>query len=94
MTISLSDDARAQSIASIKRYFADELDQDVGDLKAGLVLEFFLKEIAPSVHNAAIGDAQAFLRERLDDLDGVCTVQEFGYWKGPGVKRRSPSRSP
>lgn len=88
MTLSLSDDARRKSIASIKRYFAEELELDIGDLKAGLVLEFFLKEIGPSVHNAAIGDAQAFLRDRLEDIEGVVGVQEFGYWKGPGVKRR------
>jgi hypothetical protein len=42
MTISLSDDARKQSIASIKRYFAEEIEQDIGELKAGLLLEFIL----------------------------------------------------
>ena len=39
MTISLPDPARKQSIASIKRYFDEELDQDIGELKAGLLLE-------------------------------------------------------
>ncbi len=53
MAISLSDEASKQSIASIRRYFADELDQDIGDLNAGLVLGFFLKETAPSVYNSA-----------------------------------------
>jgi uncharacterized protein (DUF2164 family) len=38
MEIVLSDAARQHSIASIRRYFSEELDQDVGDLKAGLVL--------------------------------------------------------
>jgi uncharacterized protein (DUF2164 family) len=85
-TITLSDSARKQSIASIKRYFADELDQDIGDLKAGLLLEFFLKEIGPSVHNRAIESAQAFIRDRLEDLEGACAVQEFAYWR-PAAKR-------
>ena len=49
MTVSFPDAAKKQSIASIKRYFSDELDQDIGELKAGLVLEFFLKEIADGV---------------------------------------------
>ena len=47
MSIKLTDEQRKQSIASIKRYVAQELDQDIGELKAGLLLDFFLKEIAP-----------------------------------------------
>jgi uncharacterized protein (DUF2164 family) len=90
MTISLSDDARKQAIASIKRYLADELDQDVGELKAGLLLEFILKEIAPSVYNGAIADAQTYLRDRVADLDGACSVPEFAYW--PKASVRQPPR--
>ena len=33
MNISLSDETTKQSVASIRRYFKDELDQDIGDLK-------------------------------------------------------------
>jgi uncharacterized protein (DUF2164 family) len=86
VSIKLSDDQRKQSIASIKRYAAQELDQDIGDLKAGLLLEFFLKEIAPSVYNGAVADAQTYLRDRLSDLEGVCYHDEFGYW--PKAERR------
>ena len=38
MVITLSDEATKQSIASIRRYFEEELEQDIGDLKAGNVL--------------------------------------------------------
>jgi uncharacterized protein (DUF2164 family) len=89
MTLTLSDDARKHSIASIKRYFAEELDQDVGELKAGMVLDFFLKEIAPSVYNAAIGDAQTYIRDRLVDLEGACSAPEFAYWPSPSARRSS-----
>ena len=89
MTISISDSARKQSIASIKRYLAEELDQDVGDLKAGLLLDFILKEIAPTIYNGAIGDAQTYLRDRVADLEGVCSVQEFAYWPTSSVRRAS-----
>ena len=88
MNISLSDDATKQSVASIRRYFKDELDQDIGDLKAGLVLEFFIKEIAPSVYNGAISDAQTFLRDRVADLDGVCAVPEFAFWDAQAIRRK------
>jgi uncharacterized protein (DUF2164 family) len=90
-TITLSDDATKQAVASIKRYVAEELDQDIGELKAALMLEFFLKEIGPSVYNHAIADAQSFLRDRVADLDGACSAPEFAYW-GRSAVRRSTSR--
>ena len=89
MTITLTDDARKQSIASIKRYFREELDQDIGELKAGLVLEFFLKEIAPTIYNGAIADAQTYVRDRLVDLEGACSVPEFAFWPSASVRRAS-----
>lgn len=89
MTISLPDTARKQSIASIKRYFVEELDQDIGELKAGLLLDFMLKEIAPTIYNSAITDAQTYLRDRLVDLEGACSVAEFAYWPSSSVRRGS-----
>jgi len=90
MTITLSEEAQRQAISSLKRYLAEELDQDVGDLKAALLLEFILKEIAPSVYNSAIADAQTYLRDRVADLEGACSVPEFAYWPKATVRR--PSR--
>jgi len=87
MAITLSDEAKTQAVASIRRYFAEQLDQEVGDLQAGLLLDFVLKEIAPSVYNAAIVDAQGYLRDRVADLDGACFAPEFGYW--PRSAKRS-----
>lgn len=89
MTITLSDEARKQAVISIRRYFAEVLEQDVGDLKAEMLLEFFLKEIAPSVYNGAIADAQAFVRDRLEDLEGACFAPEFAYWPRSSVRRKS-----
>lgn len=86
-TLSLADQPRAQAVASIKRYFAEELGHDIGELKAELFLDFFMKEIAPSVYNAAIADAQTYLRDRVADLDGACSAPEFAYWPTPGVRR-------
>ena len=59
---------------------AENLDQDVGDLKASLLLEFFVKEIGPSVYNQAIADAQADLQEKVADLDATRYEPEFTYW--------------
>jgi uncharacterized protein (DUF2164 family) len=88
-TINLSDDATKQAVASIQRYVAENLDEQIGELKASLMLEFFLKEIGPSVYNSAIADAQAYLRDRVADLDGACSAPEFSYWGRAAVRRSS-----
>ena len=82
MAIKVSDESKKRMIASIKQYVSENMDEDIGDLQASLLLEFVLKEIAPSVYNSAIVDAQAHLQERVSDLDGTCYQPEFTYWKG------------
>lgn len=88
MAISLSPEATKQAVASIRRYFAEQLDQDVGDLKAGLLLHYFLKEIGPCVYNRAIADAQVYFRDRAADLEATCYEKEFGYWPPPSATGR------
>ncbi len=78
--IKLSSEARENAVASIKRYFDESMDQEIGDLKSGLLLDFFLAEIGPSVYNHAIGDAQRYFQEKAADLEGACYEKEFGYW--------------
>jgi uncharacterized protein (DUF2164 family) len=86
MPITLPQETTKQLHASIKRFFAEHLDEDIGDLKAGLVLEYCLKEIAPVVYNRAIADAQSYFQGRVADLEGVCYEPEFTYW-APTKKR-------
>ena len=81
MAITLSNEAKKQLRASIQRYFDEELDQKIGDLKADLMLDYCLKEIGPCVYNQAIMDAQAYFAARASDLEGVCYECEFAYWK-------------
>lgn len=88
MTVALSAEARKQALSSIRRYCAENLEMEPGDLQAASLLDFFLKELAPSVYNAAIADAQAYLRDRLADLEGTCYEPEFVYWpKATSVRR-------
>lgn len=89
MAISLSPDATTQLLASIKQFTAEHLDEEVGDLKARLFLEFCLAEIGSVVYNQAIADAQRHLLGVVNDLDALCYQPESTYWKRPGGKGRS-----
>ena len=70
MRIQLTDERRERMLRSIKKYFAEALDQELGDLAAERLLEFFLKELGAPVYNQAIQDARKFLLSKLDDLEG------------------------
>ncbi len=91
MAITLAPETKKQAIASIRRYFAENWDEDVGDLRADLLLDYFLKELAPTVYNRAIADSQVFLRDRVADLEGACYEKEFGYWP-PSSQRLTGDR--
>ena len=81
MRVKLSDQRRADLIQAIQRYFREHFNEDIGELKASLLLDFCLREIGPSIYNRAIADAQMHLQEKVTDLDGACFAPEFGYWK-------------
>jgi len=89
MAITLPPEAKKQLLDSIKRYVAENLDQDIGDLKAGMLLDYFLKEIGPTVYNQASADAQGYFQARVGDLEGVCFEKEFTYWVQAATPRKA-----
>jgi uncharacterized protein (DUF2164 family) len=86
MPITLAPELKGQALASIKRFFLEELEQDIGELKAGTALEFFLTELGPTVYNQAIADAQRYMQDRALDLEGACHQDEFGFWRDASAK--------
>jgi uncharacterized protein (DUF2164 family) len=88
-SIELTKQARADAIISLKRYFEENLPEPIGDLPAGLLLNFFLEEVGPAIYNQAIRDAQARMQQRVSDLDGELYVDEFTYWPKLDSKRKS-----
>lgn len=81
MAIRLPKDTEQRLLTSIKQFFREELEEEIGDLKARIVLDYCLREIAPSVYNQAVADAQAYFQEKVVDLDATCHEPEFGHWK-------------
>jgi uncharacterized protein (DUF2164 family) len=70
MRIRLSDERRASLVSEIQAYFAENLDREIGELGAGLLLDFFVRELGAPVYNQAIRDAHDFLQQKLVDLSG------------------------
>lgn len=76
MTIKLSKERRKELITAIKSYFLENHDEEIGDLKAGFLLDFVIKKLGPPVYNQAIKDAQAYFQQKVEDLDGACYEPE------------------
>jgi uncharacterized protein (DUF2164 family) len=81
MSIKLIKDKEVQLIKSIKHYFEENMESEIGDLKSSLLLDYFIKEIGPSIYNQAILDAQTVMTDKVNDLDSTCYQPEFMYWK-------------
>jgi uncharacterized protein (DUF2164 family) len=77
MAIELNPEKRQRCLASIKEYMRENLELDIGDLKAGLLLDYVLKDIGPIVYNKAVADARQYMEERLVDLEAACYETEF-----------------
>jgi len=88
-TIEISKQARANAVQSIQRYFEENMTEPIGELPAGLLLNFLLEEIGPAIYNGAIRDAQGKMQQRVADLDGELYADEFQYWPKVDAKRKN-----
>lgn len=77
MPVTLPDDARAQAIAALQTHFRDERDEALGVIAAGDLVDWFLKEVGPAVHNRAVRAAQERLQGQLAELDLELYEDEF-----------------
>ena len=89
INLELTKQQRATAISSLQRYFEENLPEPIGDLPAGLLLNFILEEIAPVIYNQAIADAQTRLLQRVSDLNGELFADEFQYWPRADARRKN-----
>jgi uncharacterized protein (DUF2164 family) len=92
MKIELSQQSRADAVASIQRYFEENMPEPIGNLPAGKLLDFFVEEIGPAIYNRAIADVQARIALRVSDLSGELYADEFQYWPREDARRRNRRR--
>lgn len=81
MTIELKNEVRSEALASIERYFRENMDEPIGSLGADALLAYFLEEIGPLVYNQAVVDVQERLQARIAELDIDVHEGEFQYWR-------------
>nr|WP_277347166.1 DUF2164 domain-containing protein [Collimonas pratensis] len=81
VAIKLQQAEQKDLVGSIQRYFKENMEEPIGDLKAGMLLDFCLQVIGPAIYNQAIADAQAHLEAKVADLSVECYEESGHYWK-------------
>ena len=81
MAIDISAEQRKEAIASIERYFRENMEERIGNIAAGALLGYFLEELGPIVYNRAVADVQERLQARVMEVDIEVHEDEFQYWR-------------
>ncbi len=58
-------------VEELKEYFLVERDEEIGDLAATLLLDFFCEKVGPTLYNRGVQDSQAFFADKLEELSGL-----------------------
>lgn len=66
--IKLTKEKREYMISAIKAYFLKEKEEELGDLAAGLILNFIIEELAPEFYNQGGYDSYKYMNDRTEDL--------------------------
>lgn len=69
--IKISKEIQQEMITEIKAYFLKEREEDLGDLAAQLILDFFMEKLAPLAYNQGVLDSYKYMSERTEDLLGI-----------------------
>jgi len=79
---------KAEIIGSLQRYASEELDCELGDIQAGHLLEYILKEISPFAYNQGVEDAKGYVAAKVEELTGTCFEEGLTYWKSASGARQ------
>lgn len=66
--IKISKEKREEMISSLKQYFINEHEEEIGDLSASLLLDFITEELAGEFYNQGVADSYRYINERCEDL--------------------------
>jgi len=80
MAIELTKNEIKDILPSIQRYMLEEFELEIGELRAGFLLNYFLTEIGPFAYNKGVKDAELYLMEKIEDLSGACYEPGLKYW--------------
>jgi len=69
--IVLTREKREEMVAAIKAYYLKDREEEIGQLAAGLILDFIIEELAPEFYNQGVMDSCQYMSERIEDMQSL-----------------------
>lgn len=66
--IKLGNPVKIEVVAKLQKYFADELQQEIGSFDAEFLLDFFSKEVGGYYYNQGLADALKSFESKMEDV--------------------------
>ena len=75
--IQLDAGIKAEVVAKLQKYFAEELQQEIGSFDAEFLLDFFTREVGASYYNQGLADALKSFELKMQDVsDAVFELEK------------------
>jgi uncharacterized protein (DUF2164 family) len=79
--IEFTQEEKTYIVQKIKKYFIQELDEEIGQFDAEFLLDFFGDELGPYFYNKGLQDAQKVLESQIDVIkETFYTMEEPTYF--------------
>jgi len=92
MPLELTPQESEEALLSIQRYFREELEVEISEMRARFLLNYFMQEIAPFAYNRGVKDAESFFRGKVEDLGGTCFEDAMTFWAKKGGAKKGPGK--
>ncbi|MHC1679939.1 MAG: DUF2164 domain-containing protein [Methanomassiliicoccales archaeon] len=69
--IKLEREKRDEMVKAIIAYFKNERGEEIGQLAAGLVLDFVMEKLAPEFYNQGVLDSCAYMDDKVEDMQSL-----------------------
>lgn len=67
-TFKLSNEKKDEMLELIQTYFKEEQDEEIGNLKAMLFLDFIMEKLAPEFYNLGIEASHHYMTDKIADI--------------------------
>ncbi len=67
--IRLPKEQKDRLIGDLKQFFEAERSETIGDLAAGLIVDFMIREMGPYLYNKGIEDARRLIMEKMASME-------------------------
>jgi uncharacterized protein (DUF2164 family) len=66
--IVITKESREEMAVAIKIYFSQERGEEIGDLKANLIVDFIIEKLAPEFYNQGVRDSCQYMKDMIEDV--------------------------